>query len=138
MANARAEADDAVAKAKGAADGIIAEGNAEARNTLARSQADADERLQRLQQQLAALREEAETRLREIRADTEAVWSERRELLDDHPRDGEPPRRVGHCRGRPLPKPGARRAWTCASAPARESPRCTARGVAAKGASYPG
>ena len=30
-----------------------------------------------------ALQEEAETRMRELQTDTEAVWSERRELLDD-------------------------------------------------------
>ncbi len=83
IANARTEADDTVAKATAEADEMLADARAEAQNTLARSQAEADERLQRLQEELAALREEAETHLREIQADTEAVWKQRRELLDD-------------------------------------------------------
>ena len=45
--------------------------------------AEADERLRRLKEELAALREEAETRRGEIQADTEAVWKERHELLED-------------------------------------------------------
>ncbi len=83
IANARTEANETVAKAKAAADEMVTEASAEAQNSLARAQAEADERLQRLQEELAALREEAEARLREIGADTEAVWKERRELLDD-------------------------------------------------------
>jgi DivIVA domain-containing protein len=83
IANARTEADDTVAKAKSEADGKLADARGEAQNTLARAQAEADERLQRLQEELAALREEAETRRREIQADTEAVWKERHELLED-------------------------------------------------------
>jgi DivIVA domain-containing protein len=83
VANARREADDTVAKAKSEANGMLADAKAEAENILARAQAEADERLQRLQEELAALREEAETRRREIQADTEAVWKERHELLDD-------------------------------------------------------
>ncbi len=83
IANARTEADDTVAKAKAEADEMLADATAEAQNTLARAQAEADERLQRSQEELAALREEAETRMREIEADTEAVWKERRELLGD-------------------------------------------------------
>ena len=62
---------------------MLADATAEAQNTLARAQVEADERLQRSQEELAALREEAETRMREIEADTEAVWKERRELLGD-------------------------------------------------------
>jgi DivIVA domain-containing protein len=83
ITNARTEADDTVAKAKAEADELLADARAEAQNTLARSQAEAHERLQRLQEELAALREEAETRMRKIQADTEAVWKERRELLDE-------------------------------------------------------
>ncbi len=83
IANARADADDAVAKAKAEADGTLAEASAEAQNTLASSQAEADERLERLREELAGLRDEAETRMREIEADTEAVWAERRRLLDE-------------------------------------------------------
>jgi DivIVA domain-containing protein len=83
VANARREADDTVAKAKSDADEMLVDAKAEAQNILARTQAEADERLQRLQEELAALREEAETRRREIQADTEAVWKERHELLED-------------------------------------------------------
>jgi hypothetical protein len=39
--------------------------------------------MRRLKEELAALREEAETRRGEIQADTEAVWKERHELLED-------------------------------------------------------
>ena len=83
IANARMEADAAVAKAQSEADQLRAEANAEAQNTLARAQAEADERMRRLKEELAALREEAETRRGEIQADTEAVWKERHELLED-------------------------------------------------------
>jgi DivIVA domain-containing protein len=83
IANARTEADATLAKAKTEAAELLADARAEAQNTLARSQAEADERLQRSQEELAALRDQAETRMREIQADTEAVWNERRELLDD-------------------------------------------------------
>jgi F0F1-type ATP synthase membrane subunit b/b' len=83
VANARREADDTVAKAKSDAGEMLADAKAEAQNILARTQAEADERLQRLHEELAALREEAETRRREIQADTEAVWKERHELLED-------------------------------------------------------
>ena len=83
IANARTEADDTVAKAKAEADEMLADATAEAQNTLARAQAEADERHERLQEELAALREEAGTRLRELQADTEALSKERRELLDD-------------------------------------------------------
>jgi DivIVA domain-containing protein len=83
VASARREADETVAKAKSEADGLLTEAKTEAQNVLARTQAEADERLQRLQEELAALREEAETRRREIQADTEAIWKERHELLED-------------------------------------------------------
>ncbi len=82
IANARTEADETLAKAKAEAAELLADTRAEAHNTLARSQAEAEERLQRSQEELAALRDQAETRMREIQADTEALWKERRELLD--------------------------------------------------------
>ena len=83
IADARTEAGTTAAKAKSEADEMLAGASAKAQNTLARAQAEADERRQRLQEELAALREEAETRMREVQADTEAVWKERRELLED-------------------------------------------------------
>src|SRR6266581_65492 len=75
IAKARAEADDAVAKAKAEAGRMLVEANAQAQDSLARSRAEAAE--------LAALHDQAQTRMREIQADTEAIWKERRELLDD-------------------------------------------------------
>jgi len=83
IANARTEADETLAKAKAEAAELLAGARAEAHNTLARSQAEAEERLQRSQEELTALRDQAETQMREIQADTEAVWKDRRELLDD-------------------------------------------------------
>jgi vacuolar-type H+-ATPase subunit H len=82
-ANARREADDTVAGAKSEADGALADAKREAQNILERAQAEADERMRRSKEELAALREQAETRRREIQVDTEAVWKERHELLED-------------------------------------------------------
>jgi len=82
-ANARKEAYDTVATAKSEADGRLAAAKQEAQNILARTQAEADERMRRSKEELAALREEAEKRRSEIQADTEAVWKERHELLED-------------------------------------------------------
>jgi DivIVA domain-containing protein len=72
IAGARAEAEQTVARAK-----------EEAQEIVARAQAEADDRLQRLQEELAAQRARAEARMRTIQSDTEAVWNERHELLDD-------------------------------------------------------
>ena len=83
IANARTEADATAATAKSEADETLAGAKTEAQNILARAQAEADERLRRLQEDLTARRDEAETRMRELQADTEAVWSERHELLED-------------------------------------------------------
>jgi DivIVA domain-containing protein len=83
IANARTEANATAAKAKAEAEEMIAGATAEAQNTLAQAEAEADERRQRLKEELAALQEEAETRVRELQADTEAVWKERHELLED-------------------------------------------------------
>ncbi|MGH3083200.1 MAG: DivIVA domain-containing protein [Gaiellaceae bacterium] len=80
---AKAEAEQLRAKAKAEADELLAHAKAEAEETLARAQAEAAERLQRSEQELAVLREQGEARMRELQADTEAVWEERRELLDD-------------------------------------------------------
>jgi DivIVA domain-containing protein len=82
IANAITEAADTLARAKAEAEDIVAEARGEAQNTLTRARADADESLRRLQEELAALREQAETRMRELQADTEAVWIERGQLLD--------------------------------------------------------
>jgi F0F1-type ATP synthase membrane subunit b/b' len=81
-AKAKVDAEAALAKAKAEAKEILASAKAEAQDTLARSQAEADERRSRLQEELADLQAVAETRLREIKADTQAVWRERDQMLD--------------------------------------------------------
>ncbi len=81
--NARKEADDTVVTAKSEADKVVAAAKEEAQNILSRTQAEADERLRRSKEELAALQEQAESRRREVQSDTEAVWKERHELLED-------------------------------------------------------
>jgi DivIVA domain-containing protein len=83
IANTRAEADALAAKGKAEADEIRASARAEAENIIAGSRREADERRKQLEEGLALLRDEAETRMREIQANTEAAWEERRQLLDD-------------------------------------------------------
>jgi len=83
VANARTKADETAAKAKAEADEMLADARAKAQDTLERASAEAEEQRQRSQEQLQAQRREAETRLREIEADTEALWQERSELLED-------------------------------------------------------
>lgn len=82
-ASARKKADDTVARAKSDADGLVTAAKEEAQSILTRTQAEADERLRGLKEELAALQEQADTRRREVQADTEAVWKERHELLED-------------------------------------------------------
>jgi len=83
VAMAKANADELVAGAKAEADELVAGAKANAEDIVARAQAEADERLRRLQEDLTARREKAEARMRELQADTETVWNERHELLDD-------------------------------------------------------
>jgi DivIVA domain-containing protein len=79
----RAEADELLAKAKAEAEKTLAAARAEADEILTRARAEGGERLQRSEKELAVLRELAEARMRDLQADTETVWEERRELLDD-------------------------------------------------------
>jgi DivIVA domain-containing protein len=79
----KAEAEAYAANARKEADNTVANAKEEAQNILARTQAEADERMRRSKEELAALREQAEKRRSEIQADTEAVWKERHELLED-------------------------------------------------------
>jgi cell division septum initiation protein DivIVA len=83
VARARTEAGDILAKARGEADDIIARANAEAETALGRSRTEVAERLRRLEEEIASSREQAETRIQELHAETEAVWKERHELLDE-------------------------------------------------------
>jgi DivIVA domain-containing protein len=82
-ARANAEADETVTRAKAEAEETTARAKAEAEEVLARTRTEAAERLQRLEQEIATLQEEAETRLRKLDTDTEAVWRQRTELVDE-------------------------------------------------------
>jgi DivIVA domain-containing protein len=77
----KAEADEFVASARAEAEDIVARAKADAEKTLERAREEATERLRRSREEIAAMQEQAEARLRELRADTEAVWNERSELL---------------------------------------------------------
>jgi DivIVA domain-containing protein len=87
---ARAEAVDIVVnssdeadRTKAEADQHVAKARAEAEKILADSQAEAADGLQRAQAEIRALREAAETWMHALRIDTNAIWGERRDLLDD-------------------------------------------------------
>jgi DivIVA domain-containing protein len=89
-AKARAEAVDIVVNAsdeadrtKAEADEQTAKARIEAEKILADSRTEAADRLQRAQAEIGVLREEAETWVRALRIDTNAIWGERRDLLDD-------------------------------------------------------
>lgn len=83
ITTARADADETIAKAHAKADELLVNATATAEDTVARARAEADERLRRLKEELAALRQAAETKMHELHADTEKVWSRRSELLQD-------------------------------------------------------
>jgi DivIVA domain-containing protein len=83
LARSQAEAEEILAKTRAEADQNLTRSQAEAEEILARSRGEAKERQQRSEKEFAVLQELAEARLRELRADVEAVWAERRELLDD-------------------------------------------------------
>ncbi len=79
----RAEAEQIVAGARAEGDDIVAQARAAAAQTLTRSRAKAAEHLKRTEEEIAAAREHAEARLRELDADTDAVWNERDALLEE-------------------------------------------------------
>jgi DivIVA domain-containing protein len=79
----KAEAENLIAKARTEGEDILARSRLEGENTVARSRAQAEEHRQQQQEELAALRDEADARMRELQADTGAVWKERAQLLDD-------------------------------------------------------
>jgi DivIVA domain-containing protein len=89
-AAARAEAADVVVNASAAADAAkaeadehVAKAEAEAERILADSRAQAAEQVRLAQEEIAKLRDEAQAWLGELRTDTENVWSERCDLVDD-------------------------------------------------------
>jgi DivIVA domain-containing protein len=80
---ARQEAKETNSRAKGEASEILARSNAEAEATVAQARQEAAEHLRRSREEVAALREEAEARLRELHADTESIRQDRSQLLDE-------------------------------------------------------
>jgi len=90
LAGAKKEAADLVVNAstdadriKAEADQLLADTNAEAAQIRERAQTDAAEHRQRVEEEIASLQDEAGSRMRDLEADTEAVWNQRQELLDD-------------------------------------------------------
>jgi len=79
----KAEAENLIAKARSEAEDILVRSRLEGENSLAHSRAKGEEHRQQLEGELGALRDQAETRMRELQADTEAVWKDRHQLLDD-------------------------------------------------------
>lgn len=79
VVNADAQAD----RARAEADTYVARAAEEAKEVLAGSEKEAAERFERSKKQIAELWEEAETSLRKLRTGIEALWGERRALLDD-------------------------------------------------------
>jgi DivIVA domain-containing protein len=89
-ARARAQAVDIVVnasdqadRAKTDADEHVAKARSEGERILANSRTVADDRLRRAEEEIAALRSEAEAWLGALRIDTNVIWGERRDLLDD-------------------------------------------------------
>jgi cell division septum initiation protein DivIVA len=79
IVNASDEAD----RTKTEADEHVARARIEAEKILADSRTEAADQLERAQEEIAGLRKEAETWMRALRLDTNAIWGERRDLLND-------------------------------------------------------
>jgi DivIVA domain-containing protein len=79
VVNASNDAD----RAKLEADQLLADARAEATKIVEEADADAARRRKELERELADLEAKAEERMRSLQADTNAVWDERRGLLDD-------------------------------------------------------
>src|SRR4029450_10451594 len=61
----------------------VTNARSEAEQIVVASQTEAADQLQHAQEEIATLRNEAQEWLHETRTDTEGVWSERRELVED-------------------------------------------------------
>ena len=83
VANSKREAESIVSTAQANADEQRASAKAEAESIVAQAQAEADRRLKRLEEELTSRQEDADARMHRLQADTDAVWNERRELLED-------------------------------------------------------
>jgi len=82
LADSKTEAQTMLANAKAEAEDILVRSRVEAEKTVTRARGEAEERLQQLQAELASLRDQTEARVREFQADTDAVWEQRRQLLE--------------------------------------------------------
>jgi DivIVA domain-containing protein len=82
-ARAKHQAEEVLASAKAAAAEVLERSQAEAEQTVAQARKNAAEHLHRSREEVAALRQEAEARMRELHADTETIRHERSQLLDD-------------------------------------------------------
>jgi vacuolar-type H+-ATPase subunit H len=76
-------ASDETDRRKAEADGHVARARIEAERILADARTEAGERLQRAEEEIETLRREAETWARALRIDTNLIWGERRDLLED-------------------------------------------------------
>jgi DivIVA domain-containing protein len=77
------EADAYADRTKAEADAQATKATAEAEGIIATARKDAEEQLQRSREEVASVRERAEAWAAEFSADTDALWNERRALLDD-------------------------------------------------------
>ena len=76
-------ASDETDRRKAEADGHVAKARIEAERILADARTEAAERLQRAEEEIETLRKEGETWARALRIDTNLIWGERRDLLED-------------------------------------------------------
>jgi len=90
LARAKAEAVEIVVGASDKADHTKAESlehsakaRAEADRILDAARAEAEDRLRRAEVEIASMRKEGEAWMRALRIDTNAIWGERRDLLED-------------------------------------------------------
>jgi DivIVA domain-containing protein len=84
--SARAEAEQSLEEVKLQSHQLRGRSKEEADQILAEAQAAADEQLRRAEDQTGKVCREAEGRLRALQGDTDAVWDERRKLLEELPR----------------------------------------------------
>jgi DivIVA domain-containing protein len=82
-ADASSQADETIANARSEMEETTARANAEAEQVLVRSRVEAANHLQRVQDEVKALQDSAEKRLHELEADTDAIRTQRGELVED-------------------------------------------------------
>jgi DivIVA domain-containing protein len=82
-ARANTEAEEMITRARAEAEETVSAARAEAEELLARAREESAERLQQLEQEIATLQEQAKARLRELDTDTEGVWRERTEIVEE-------------------------------------------------------